>query len=449
VRGREIRTRTLNMAGREVWVDRDFDARGNNVRVTDPYYANESSSRANRITFDGLDRVERSIDASGRVDTIAYDGLTRISTVDVNGKRQTQTEERDALDNVIAITDNDGNRITYDFDALGQQTAVTDSAGNVTTITYNALGHKVAMSDPDKGNWRYTYNGLGKLVTQRDAKGQTTCLAYDALGRMVRRVDGYTGSTGGLGQNSQAHQQCTGSGTGTSSWSYHTTGSGAGQLNVVTSPGYQQTYRYDAYGRVSETATTIQGQTFTVGSQYDRYSRPVTVQYPQVSGAPARLTARTQYNALGYATGTYDANSGALYSRVDAVDVLGNVTVTRFGNGVETTRAFDLDTGYLRRIQAQSLYPLADEVIQDLRLSFDAIGNLTSRYDIATGVVEDFVYDDMNRLTDAVSNFGAGDVATSVRYNALGNITYKSGVFCRQGLSVGVRCYKTAGTTAN
>ena len=138
-RGREIRTRTLNMAGQEVWVDRDFDYRGNNVRATDPYFAGGSADRENTMTFDGLDRVTRSVDASGRVDTVVYAGLTRTSTVDAYGKRQRQVERRDALDNVVSITDNAGSAVTYGYDALGQQTSVTDSAGNVTRITCNAL----------------------------------------------------------------------------------------------------------------------------------------------------------------------------------------------------------------------------------------------------------------------------------------------------------------------
>ena len=115
-----------------------------------------------------------------------------------------------------------------------------------------------------------------------------------------------------------------------------------------------------------------------VATSFDRYSRPQTVTYPEVAGGPSRLRTTTRYNALGYATGTYDTDTDALFSRVEAVDVLGNVTRSLYGNGVETTREIELDTGYVRRIEGKSISPLSSEVIQDLRLSFDEVGNVTS-----------------------------------------------------------------------
>ena len=118
-------------------------------------------------------------------------------------------------------------------------------------------------------------------------------MAYDVGGRMIRRVDGYLGGTAtALGQNSAAHQQCSGSGGEVSSWVYHRSGAATGQLDFVASPDYRQAYTYDSLGRVKNTVTTIKGQAFHMATSYDRYSRPQTVTYPQ-AGGPSRCPVQT------------------------------------------------------------------------------------------------------------------------------------------------------------
>jgi YD repeat-containing protein len=426
--GRTLRKGSKNIEGRTVVVDYDFDHMGNNVAVTDPYFAGETPL-STQVRYDTLGRVTQSTDASGRVDLIKYEGLTQTAIMDDGGKAQTKTEVRNSLDNLMSVTDNAGQTVTYEYDSMGRQTKVIDPHNNQISITYNVLGQKTRMVDPDKGTWTYTYNGLGQLITQRDAKGQTTCMAYDKLGRQIKRVDLYRGGVASsMGQNSQAHQGCAGSGGATTTWSYHTTGPAVGQLAAVNYGGYSESYSYDSYGRAVASNTTIEGQTFNVQTQYDHLSRPYKVTYPESGGGHARLVVQTKYNALGFATGTYSGDGTQLYSRPEAVDVLGNVTQSRQGNGVVTNRSYDLSTGYLQTIKARASIAIVPENIQDLSVNFDALGNLTSRHDTATNFDETFVYDNMNRLTTVNSNFGNGFVTSRVTYDALGNITHKGGV---------------------
>ena len=57
------------------------------------------------------------------------------------------------------------------------------------------------------------------------------------------------------------------------------------------------------------------------------------------------------------------------------------------------------------------------------------MGNLIHRNDYGSGFSENYAYDRLNRLTDAWSDYGDGNIQhTTVSYDALGNITYKSGV---------------------
>ncbi|ARN72662.1 FG-GAP-like repeat-containing protein [Oceanicoccus sagamiensis] len=429
--GRTLRTISLAMDGREVRVDSEFDHLGHNVGVSEPYFAG-GNILFNEIDYDILGRPVSSTETSDREDTVEHNGLVSISRIDIYGKNQRKVETRDALNNLLAVTDNNNQTISYHYDSLGRQTEVLDPSGNSTTITYNALGHKTAMSDPDKGNWSYTYNGLGQLITQTNAKGETTCMAYDTLGRMVKRVDNYTGSKAtSLGQNAQANQQCSGNGGDVSTWTYNSTGNGLGQLASASSPEYFESHGYDSLGRATQTTTVIKGESFTVNTSYDNYSRPDVLSYPSSSGSHARLEVKQRYNNLGYNTGTYNLDGSILYSRPEAIDARGNITTQLHGNSVTTDKVYNQTTGYLESIGSHSLLELVsgDPAVQDITVDFDLVGNLVYRSDAAIGFYESYTYDNLNRLSDAWSDYGSGSSQhTEVEYDALGNITYKSRV---------------------
>ena len=64
--------------------------------------------------------------------------------------------------------------------------------------------------------------------------------------------------------------------------------------------------------------------------------------------------------------------------------------------------------------------------MQSFTYTYDTIGNLTQRVDASqANLTETFTYDRLNRLLQASGN---GLTTQSVTYNAVGNITYKSGV---------------------
>ena len=426
--GRTLRKRTLAMDGRSLLVDYNYNNLGHNIAVSEPYFEGGSPLWTD-IEYDILDRVAASTDPSGRRDTIAYNGLSTISKVDVYGKNHHKTERRDSLSNLLSVTDNSGNSISYDYDSAGRQTAVKAPGVAAITIAYDSLGRKSQMNDPDKGLWRYTYNGLGQLISQTNAKGDTSCMAYDLLGRIVKRIDQYSGQLPAtLGENAAANQQCAGSGGDTSQWVYNSNGNGIGQLASVSSPNYAENYQYDTLGRPAAVTTTVNGDSYTIDTSYDAYSRPQTISYPASSGNYARLVVAPRYNALGYNTGSYSPDGSILYSRPEQIDALGNITHNYMGNGVHTHRQYDLATGHLESIHSHHITDLitGSTGIQDIDVEFDLLGNLLERSDATTGFSERYQYDNLNRLTDAWSDFGNGEQHTEVVYDILGNIKQKS-----------------------
>lgn len=454
--GRELRKAGRSLDGQWVYVDYEFDTRGRNSRVSEPYFAGATPHWTTIDTYDDLDRVLKSTDANNRTDEVIYNGLTVISRNNTQDSasllttNQQKTEVRDSLGNVIQVTDNAGKTLSYRYDSAGNMTAVdvmaampTDivqgltaeqaEAYTTTTIRYDILSRKIRMTDPDKGQWDYFYNGLGQLIAQRNARGEVTCQAYDSVGRMVKRIDRYQGTLpSGPGDNAQANQQCAGDSANpeTAIWVYDTApGAALGQLHTVSGQnGYQESFVYDAFGRSTQATKTVNGSSYVIDSTYDNLNRVQNVTYP---GASHRLSIKNIYNSYGFLTQVQNAANSNNYYTLNAVDARGNVIEETFGNGVKTLKHYENATGYLNSIVSQTSGGSAD--IQDLAFTFDKIGNLNYREDLREGFREDSVYDSLNRLTAVDANFDVGGPnsetrTTQVTYDALGNIRSKTGV---------------------
>ena len=404
--GRKIRIHTIGFDGRNIFQDTQYNALGQVVRISRKYYEGETQYWI-RYEYDDIGRVikesmptESDPEAtSGTNDTLrSYSGL---SVTEINSLGQTTTRTKDQAGKLFQVTDSDYNTTTYKHSPTGNLLNTTDPAGNVVSITYNIRGWKMAMSDPDMGDWSYQYNVFGELGSQTDAKGQVTSMVYDKLGRMTSRTD-----DAGTG-NAQ-----------TSTWAYDTATKGIGKIVTVTGlNGYLKTHSYDNLGRSSSTTTTIAGQAYTQSITYDAYGRT------QTTAAPTGFGVKNIYNAQGYLAEVRNSSTNTLYWQADGLDAHGNAFATTLGNGLETTHAYDNAQGYLKAIMTGG-----NGQVQLLSYQFDNLGNLTQRQDLNQGLTEDFLYDGLNRLTQSDVTGGASQIAKTLDYDALGNITYKSDV---------------------
>ncbi len=125
----------------------------------------------------------------------------------------------------------------------------------------------------------------------------------------------------------------------------------------------------------------------------------------------------------------YDANK-KIYWQAEAINSKGQVEKARYGNGVDTTYAYD-QFGRIRSVHTKN----GSAGILNKTYQYDALGNLISRHDIIEDVRETFNYDGLNRLTQ-VNYAGTGsDFASSIgqsvvnySYDELGNIIHKSDI---------------------
>ena len=396
---REIFNATVSLDGTFVYVKTEYDDKGRVLRKSEPYFAGATTIHWTNITYDVLGRPLVTTRPDNSTQSMTYNGLEQVST---NELSQTKTVRADALGRTIEVLDTQSNSTTYVYDAIGQQISMSDAQANTITTDYDIRGNKTSMIDPDKGTWTYRYNALGLLVEQTDAKGQRTDVTYDVLERMLTRTDDATGTPQ------------------TATWTYDTATKGVGKLAQVTSTGYTGVSTYDSLGRPSSSTETVGAEVHTLSTTYDSSGRVEDTVYP------TGLTVRNVYNTHGHLEVVKNASSALEYWKALAADERGNITHFRLGNGVESQRLHEPETGTLDTIKSWETNP---NDIQDLQYTFDDLGNLTKRQDHNQTLSEDFTYDTLNRVTqvDTVLSPTVTNTVT-IAYDILGNITNKSDV---------------------
>ncbi|MBL3529451.1 MAG: hypothetical protein JMN27_17590 [gamma proteobacterium endosymbiont of Lamellibrachia anaximandri] len=257
---REVRTVTRGFNGKSVYQDKQYNAKGQIIAATLPYFEGEfPGANAYWVTseYDEMGRVvvQNKPSETGHIPTYySYQGLTT-TVIDPEGRARVVT--KNLLDKDSQVVEAGISTINYTYDPIGNLIA-TDTNGFIIRNRYDNRGNKVSMDDPSMGHWTYRYNAYGELMRQQDAKGQVVKQSHDLLGRMVRRETV----------------------EGVATWEYDTAANGIGKLAKTTSSDNSRSFEYDALGRAVSTKTKIGEKSFTKQVAYDAQSRPVKETFP-------------------------------------------------------------------------------------------------------------------------------------------------------------------------
>jgi RHS repeat-associated protein len=402
--GREVYARTDQPGGKASYRVTRYDTAGRIQQQSVPGPCCAAPTRWVTSAYDSLDRLvslERPTSESVPTPVARrwnHDGLAVAATDELG---RVTTHRHDAVGNVVQVVDPLQAGTAYEHDAWGQLLKVRDARGAETIVTYDVRGFRRSFADPNAGTRTFDYTPLGELRSRTNARGEFTQYAYDRLSRIVSRVEP----------------------EGTTTWTWGTSPSArnVGALASVSATGYAETYQYDSLARPSVTTTTISGTRYVTRRSYDGATGLLDVlTYPASTGTvPLRIRHATDRGRLVRLT---DADTGAAYWALGAVDSLGFATDEALGNGLRVASAYDAVTGLLRTRTA-GLGGGATH--QDLGYAWDAGGNLTMRDDRARAIQELYTYDALDRL-DLVQRGGA--VVLDLAYDASGNLTQKSDV---------------------
>ncbi len=433
-----------------------YDARGRVTKQSQPYFVGDTVYWSHSV-YDKLSRPTLSIFSYNGRGTSAHHPLANGKaiveydyTIDQSGRQQrtvtdplgqTKTVFANALGQVAEIRDHDQSPLSYDYSALGnlvKTVALSSSAGGVTTtIGYDLLGRRTSLDDPSLGLSQYTYDGFGQLRTQADARGNTLSMRYDSLGRLKER-------------DVPLDIPIEGSTVETSVWRYdHNFGVDVhgnpddsrvlGHLSSITRGGadgvVESKYFYDEFARPSSKLTRIKGEIFKEAFTYDTYGRIESRAYPssgETNGSNNVFAVGYEYDNgyLKSITGLDAAGQKCItHWKANEYDALGRTKLDTLGTLVQTNRVYDQAQGVLSSIESTLLKGAGTgSLVQNLQYSYDGNNNLSSREDVQTGVLEQFTYDNLDRLTSHTRVIESVSSVVNVTYDALGNITSKSDV---------------------
>ncbi|MFD8914046.1 DNRLRE domain-containing protein [Streptomyces sp. NPDC059575] len=224
----------------------EYDRWGSPAKVTET--AN-SVTRTTTTTYDNAGRPAKVAVTGGTgqavpESTTEYDPATGQAVKTTSPTGGTLTKAYDKLGRQISYTDADGGRTTTEYDLLGRPVKATDTAPSTVTYTYDHTaeprGLATSTTDSVAGTFRATYDADGSVATEKLPGGYTLTQTEDTTGAATDRT--YTRDS-----------------DGTIVYSDTVTESIHGQ--VATHTGWSdQTYRYDAIGRL----TTVEDTTETV-----------------------------------------------------------------------------------------------------------------------------------------------------------------------------------------
>ena len=405
--GGTTKTRTVYDASGRMWkrssptlstatlyyTETTFDALGRPTRTSRPIHDGTASLQYSYTYYEGLKVRER------------------------DAENHETHKILDALGRVHQSHDNLSHYQQFDFDAFGSVKRVQDclvsTCDELTTMTYayGADAFKVQSDDMSLGLWNYSFNSLGEMTAYNDAKTggslpgtATAAFTWDKLGRPLTRVES--------------------EGTTTWTWGTSAAAKNIGKLAWVFSPGHNQSFTYDSYGRVSR-HRRVGGGTYDIDYVYNPSSGLLdSVQYPASTGG-YRFRVLQEYDR-GILKRVKRSDSGqTVYWEAQTQDAFGNILEEDLGNGSTTVRGFDGVTGRVDYIQTDK----GGTSLQNLSYAWDKVGNLLQRKDWRQSgyPTENFAYDSLNRLTD-VDVSGAATSSLNLSFDANGNIKSKDDV---------------------
>lgn len=428
-RVRQERSRILVSGGvGEAVTSRTYDRYGRLSQLLEPAFDGDKPV-SNLFFYDPLDRPilstrqssdpKRPSDRSVETLRWSYDGRREVFWNARGHQAETRMDRRGRPTIRMEQTD-EGLRkqvMTFEYAGFDLVRAMTDQNGDRWTYNWTDAGLLRSADGPNPGDDRhYSYNGFGELesVWTVDPELQPKDLIFrhqrDALGRVTGTYspeDGWVNFEWDTAQN----------GVGRLSFSHR------------VQDGVRKSFLYDAAGRVRRETHQISSRTYDVDYAYDSLGRLRDVQYPRV-GADARV--RVRY--------LYDPGSGFLKSIVDPTTTGvpiweaqqygpdGKIEAEAFENRVGSVKVRDgfgrLESLWIAR--AGSWLPLTLERIE---YAYNQNGSVTRRASERTKSGDAITYDALDRIKSWSQLFrdGRPQMGVVYEYDSRGNMVGRSG----------------------
>ncbi|MFA5125304.1 MAG: RHS repeat-associated core domain-containing protein [Patescibacteria group bacterium] len=412
---------------RQVSTEAYFDDKGRIEKESMAHYVDEPETQISYVKYeyDIRGRIKKTISdfpgtAKDAESQIFYVAPLYVETVDPMGHKKGTL--KDVYGNIIEVTEfTQGGvfKTVYEYDIQDNLLKVTDAQGNASQIWYDSAGRKIRMDDPDMGVWTYEYDLLGNLIKQVDAKNQVLEFSYDDLNRLTgKQADGQMLVT--YIYDEAAKENC------------------IGRLSKVVDGSGTTEFFYDKLGREIKSVKTVDAHAYEFQREYDAWDRLTKLIYPD-----AEVVEYSYDINSGFLDKVFSSSNTTNYVNSMNYDAQGRMRQIQYANGTCTDYMYGQD---LRLARIHTMAGSAD--LQDLNYVFDKNGNVVTLTDNLRNNIRTFGYDELDRLTSAQNiPDGSGTSNHNFQYDAIGNMTYKSDVgFMLYGANVGPHAVTSAGS---
>ena len=367
-------------------------------RYSDWFQLGTSKPRYRTFTWDSGLRVSSQRLPDGSISSWSYDtDGTTLTTRYVDEARLARERKNDAYGRIVQAREFDGAATlvtSFAYDARDQIISVTDANGNLTTYEWDLLGRNTKLTDPNLGVRTMTYDLVGNLSSRTDARNQTVTFVYDDLNRLKTKVY----------PNNQ-----------TVTWNYDEAGHGQSKDRLTSildrtsagcPGGVSEDYNYDQIGRLSTFRKCIEGMSQTVGFGYDSIGRRASITYPD------NEVVTQSYDAAGRLASVSGVIANIEY------DPSGRTTAVTFANTI--VGEFTYDTSR-EMILTESYGAAGSKRVYGAEYVYRANGSLSRSRPLGGGTFTQFTYDGAGRLTGTT-----GATRRNWTYDAAGNMTTNS-----------------------
>lgn len=347
----------------------------------------------------------------------------------------------DASDRVIQAIDSLGRNVTYSYDATGRLATVTDAAGNQRSYTYDNNNNLLTIMD-ERGIVVLSnqYDSAGRVSQQTLANGGTYLFAWTPT-QNTSETYGINDPTGASAGGVLSFQSCTACSEGYTPL--------ISQVDVTDPRGYIHRVSFDSMGRkatemfaVGQPEQQVHSYTYNADNSVQSYTSPAghrttyaydanlnVIQVNQLAETSAPITTAAAYDQqFGQVISTTDAVGNVTRFTLDAVgnttqitDQQGDTaTITYNSDGTRSSYADQQGSSLQFGYTGGILSSSTDALGNRFIPFFDPGGRLLAVSD-ASGASMQYSYDVFNHVT-AETNAATG-TTTHFAYDAAGNLT--------------------------
>lgn len=304
----------------------------------------------------------------------------------------------DPLDRLKTQTDADKGITSVQYDALDQAVSIRNPRNQITSYSRDGFGQLWSESSPDSGTTAHQWTASAQRESSTLSDGTVRGYFYDDLSRL-QRIRATRDS--GFEERLFEYENCE---------------NGAGRLCKLSDAHQDISFKYTPYGEFSEQRNQIGSVAYTHVFSRDRFGRLTGITYPDgvradyVWGAGRPKSMSVTINGVAQ---TLISDARRRWFPDGGLNLLVNEQIYA---GDRYRRTFIDRNGRIASINS--------EPKQGLGYRFDADSRIARLENIATGDIQTFAYDGINRLTQAN---GSQTGPAGFKYDANHNRRERSG----------------------